>query len=367
MKFKVSDLKKFSGRGLTGLRNLGNSCYMNSILQCLSHTYELHGFLEDLGKGEIPLNEKSDTILLNEFQQLHALMWSTNCTIAPAGFFSKFQSIAKIKNYDHFVGLHQNDATEFLQFVLDTFHDALKRPVIIEIEGGALNEMDKIAVFAFEMMKSMYEKEYSPIIENFFNIQVTRILDIKDGRPDLTTILSVRTEPMMLINLPIPTPRFVEQNHRYRRITNPNLTIYDCFDFYTLPEVMAGDNQWYNDATKTKQDVARQTSFFQFAEILVIDLKRFSNHYTKNQMAVDFPLTDLDLSPYVIANNGNKYIYDLYAICNHYGGLHGGHYTAFVKVANEQWMLFNDDRVQPVPEDKVKTPAAYCLFYRKKN
>jgi ubiquitin C-terminal hydrolase len=366
MKFLLTDLKQFSDRGLTGLRNLGNTCYMNSILQCLSHTYELHEFLQKMSRGEIHMNEKIDSILLHEFEKLHTLMWSKNCTVSPAGFHSRFQSIAKVKNYDQFVGMHQNDATEFLQFALDTFHDALKRPVSIEITGTVSNEMDKIAKSSYEMIKTMYEKEYSPIIENFFNIQVTRILDMKEGRPDLSTILSIRSEPMMLINLPIPTPRFVEQNHRYRGITNPALTIYDCFDFYTLPEVMSGDNQWFNEETNKKQDVARQTSFFQFADILVIDLKRFSNHYTKNYMQVDFPMMNLDLSHYVIANNGNKFVYDLYAVCNHYGGLQGGHYTACVKVGGERWMIFNDEQIHPIPEEKVKTPAAYCLFYRRR-
>jgi ubiquitin C-terminal hydrolase len=367
MKFVLTDIKKFSDKGLTGIRNLGNTCYMNSIIQCLSHTYELHDLLDTIRVGKEYLNDSVETVMVVEFQKLHSLMWSQNCIVSPAGFHSKFQTLAKIKKYDQFIGTHQNDATEFLQFVLDTFHDGLKRSVKIKIEGEVMNEMDKIAKTSYEMIKSMYEKEYSPIIDNFFNIQVTRILDMKEGRPDLTTIYSIRPEPMMIISLPIPTARFVEQNHRYRGITNPALTIYDCFDFYTLPEVMAGDNQWFNEATGKKQDVARQTSFFQFGNILVIDLRRFLNHYTKNQMSVDFPLTDLDLSRYVIANDGRKFVYDLYGVSNHYGGLHGGHYTAFVKVGGDKWHLFNDEQVSQIPETKVKSPAAYCLFYRKKN
>lgn len=69
-------------------------------------------------------------------------------------------------------------------------------------------------------------------------------------------------------------------------------------------------------------------------------LKRFTySRYLKNKIDtfVNFPIHDLDLSKYVKNENGQSYLYELYAVSNHYGGLGGGHYTAYAKVSDFDW------------------------------
>ena len=66
--------------------------------------------------------------------------------------------------------------------------------------------------------------------------------------------------------------------------------------------------------------------------------------------------------------NKDSYKYDLYGVCNHMGGVMGGHYTAFVCNSENQWLHCNDRTVDIVPNpDAIISPMAYCLFYRKKN
>ncbi len=90
------------------------------------------------------------------------------------------------------------------------------------------------------------------------------------------------------------------------------------------------------------------------------------NNIKKNQIMVDFPLKQLDLSKYVIGYDKSSYVYDLYAVCNHSGSVSGGHYTSFVKNANDKWYHYNDTNVTEVTiEEQIKTPKAYCFFYRK--
>lgn len=88
---------------------------------------------------------------------------------------------------------------------------------------------------------------------------------------------------------------------------------------------------------KTPRQASKKLDLWRLPEILVIHLKRFSyDHYFKNKLEtlVDFPLYDLDISAYITqCRDQLSSRYMLYAISNHYGGLGGGHYTAFVQVS----------------------------------
>jgi ubiquitin C-terminal hydrolase len=102
---------------------------------------------------------------------------------------------------------------------------------------------------------------------------------------------------------------------------------------------------------------------------LIITLKRFEtrgNRIERINDVVDFPLTGLDLSTYVEGYRANKYIYNLYAVCNHIGGPSGGHYTAFVKNASaDKWIHYDDSTVSVIENTaSIVSPMAYCLFYR---
>ena len=63
--------------------------------------------------------------------------------------------------------------------------------------------------------------------------------------------------------------------------------------------------------------------------------------------------------------NGKKIIYDLYAVSNHFGGLDGGHYTAYCKnPVNQKWYNFDDSDVSSLRSSETNTKAAYVLFYK---
>jgi len=57
-------------------------------------------------------------------------------------------------------------------------------------------------------------------------------------------------------------------------------------------------------------------------------------------------------------------IYDLYAVSNHYGSLHGGHYTAFgLNAMSNKWYDFNDSSFSSVSNlNEIVSPGAYLLF-----
>ena len=114
---------------------------------------------------------------------------------------------------------------------------------------------------------------------------------------------------------------------------------------------------------------------------MIIQLKRFAQRHTKTQVQnveyttiyqekidcpVHFPLTDLDVRPYVLTQQREEkeVLYDLFGVSNHYGNLNGGHYTAYVRnFLSKKWYCMNDSLCEEISADQVVSPAAYLLFF----
>jgi ubiquitin carboxyl-terminal hydrolase 8 len=340
------------GKGLTGLANLGNTCFINSCMQVLSHTHKLNDFFNNNGgnyreKLSVYHNKEYllDSKLLVEWDNLRKLMWQKDQLISPGGFVKAVQSVAKHKKIDIFSGYAQNDLPEFLLFILDTFHNGMRREVDMVINGQSISKTDKMAVKCYEMMKAMYSKEYSEMLDIFYGIHVSKIE--KGGE-----LMSIKPEPYFIIDIPIQM--------------KTGLTIYNCFEKYCSGEKLEGENGWFNEKTNKKEDVVQTIVFWSLPEILVLDLKRFTPDGRKIQVPLNIETDELDLSKFVEGYGKEQYKYELYGVCNHSGGTLGGHYTATIRVTNNEWYLFNDTNVSKIEFDGKNNTSGYCLFYRKK-
>ena len=150
----------YCNKGLSGLANLGNTCFINSCIQIISHTYELNNFLENENNYKKKLKNKCDTVMFIEWNNLRKLLWEKNCIISPEKFIKTVQKVAEKKNIEIFTGYSQNDISEFLLFLIDCFHNSLAREIKINITGQPENETDQLAINCFNMVKNMYTKEY---------------------------------------------------------------------------------------------------------------------------------------------------------------------------------------------------------------
>jgi ubiquitin carboxyl-terminal hydrolase 8 len=370
---------QYNDKGITGLANLGNTCFINACIQCLSHTYELNDFLSK-GEGEYKkhLNNKPESVLLVEWDDLRKMMWSQNCVISPGRFINTVQRIAKITNRDLFTGWSQNDLPEFLLFLFDSFHNALTREVIMDIKGNIKTKKDEMGKACYEMMKTQYTKDYSEFLNIFFGLHVSVLTPATEkGKevaasnpvpdPECLNYLSLRPEPYMLIHLPIPSKEEVSI-----RNADKNVTLFHCFEKQCECELLQGENAWFNEKENKKQDVHKRMLFWSLPNIMIIDIKRFitsmNGRSKKNQQFIDIPINNVDFSKYVEGYAKETYIYDLYAICNHHGQIDGGHYSATIKNSNGKWYNFNDTQVTEiiVNDNIISGNTPYCLFYRKK-
>jgi ubiquitin carboxyl-terminal hydrolase 8 len=290
-----------------------------------------------------------DTNILKEWNDLRSVMWSGNGVVSPNKFVHNVHEIAKIKNKEIFTGWAQNDMPEFLLFMIECIHNSLSRGVTIKISGKKENKLDEVAVKCYSMLQDVYSKEYSEIMDLFFGIYMSEISS-KDG----TKVHVIKPENFFILDLPVLDGNAIASN------------LYECFDIFTKVEHLEGDNAWFNESTGKKEDIKKRITFWNFPKILVIALKRFSPDGTqKLNSMIQFPLENLDLSKYVTGYSASSYKYNLYGICNHSGGVMGGHYTSFVKHIDDKWIHFNDTRVETVDNPQnIITPLAYCLFYR---
>ena len=154
-------------------------------------------------------------------------------------------------------------------------------------------------------------------------------------------------------------------------IEDNNITLNDCLTLFNIEENLESGNEWLCNVCKNRVNARKKLDFFYLPKILCICLSRFKktedDDYIKDQRFVDFPLKDLNMNKYMIFNDGKNYIYDIFAVCEHYGGREGGHYTAICKNIDGEWYSYDDSVCSHSSKDNVCTRSAYILFYRRKD
>uniref|UniRef100_A0A8K9WRW7 ubiquitinyl hydrolase 1 n=1 Tax=Oncorhynchus mykiss TaxID=8022 RepID=A0A8K9WRW7_ONCMY len=194
--------------------------------------------------------------------------------------------------------------------------------------------------------------------------------------------------------------RVQQQQH----LQQHSCTLDECFQLYTKEEQLAPDDAWKCPHCKQLQQGMVKMSLWTLPDILILHLKRFrqvGERRNKLSTQVRFPLAGLDMAPHVVKRSQSMrnlgdlgpwpptwkqpegsshhishpdmalppdFLYDLYAVCNHHGGMHGGHYTAYCRNSVDgQWYSYDDSSVDLVPEEEVCTRGAYILFYQRRN
>ncbi|XP_018012324.1 ubiquitin carboxyl-terminal hydrolase 4 isoform X3 [Hyalella azteca] len=334
--------------GLVGLRNIGNTCFLNSVTQCLSNTRCLLEYLVKEGYSS-DINTSLSTMkgdLIRAFGNLISEMWTegdSNRALNTGPFKTQIQKFAPT-----FTGYQQHDAQEFLRKLLEGLHEDVNRvtvrprPIHTDIDDDLSDDQK-----AMESWKRYLRFDDSKIV-NMFVGQLKSSLQCSH-----CSHTSVTFDPFWDLSLPIP-PK------------TGTVRLNQCLDLFTKEEVMDGDERPTCSKCKERRKMTKSFSIQKFPQVLVLHLKRFSpteRWRGKLSCTVEFPVENLDLSKYA-SSSRSSCNYNLIGVANHSGTTYSGHYTAFCRHPYSlQWHEYNDSRVTPIPARRVCSSEAYVLFY----
>jgi ubiquitin C-terminal hydrolase len=352
---------------LLGIDNIGNTCYINSLTQCLINTESFRLLLLDdnnlkmiyyniLNKNKnLIKNDSVDitkmNVILNNKISYHLIRlfnnYINNKKINPRNYIDTI-----CKNSDIFELGQEDDVQELYILLINKFKEELKDEIEIDLNKniieiyGSLEITDEIKD-KLENLKKEINKDFSRVTTPFLSISDTVI------KCECEYIAHTFDIPIQLqLNLIKKDKEFIDIN--------------DCLDDY-FNEIICEEFK----CTKCNQitEVKKKEQIWLPPQILVIHLKRFvtsinNGIYNQKKIHTNVIYEEiLDMSKYII-NKSREYKYELYAISNHYGTMNNGHYYSYIK-KNNIWYNFNDEKVSKLNNnDHINNEYAYLLFYR---
>lgn len=317
----VLDWKKITPIG-SGLVNLGNTCFMNSVLQCLTYCPPLVNYL--LGDNEHSRQSCSNFCMACLLScHIKRCFENTGSSVRPFQIAQKLKAIAR-----HFQFGRQEDAHEYLRHLIDS----MCRTSVSSFESRQQTKLDSC---------SKETTAFNQIFGGYLRSQVT-CLECHTKSDTFDHFMDFMLEVKNVISVEKALERF------------------------TRSESLQDDNAYKCPKCKKRTSATKRFSVHQAPNIATIQLKRFEyNRFFGGKITkhISFPEM-LDLRPYMSDTKGERIMYRLNAVLVHFGSsCNSGHYYCFVRNSNGSWFLMDDTRVSSVGLNHVLNQNAYILFY----
>lgn len=369
-----------------GLRNIGSTCYVNTLIQCLSVCDKFILFLLnniEKYKERLLTNKKESNYLIIELMSIYKSLVIDGNSLIP----KRFIKCLSIKfNYINIYS--QNDIHEILLMIINRLNEEINykeneikfhfNKLLLDskkelLENDNENDNENYNIMKEICLKQWYnlhKKEYSEIIDLFYGHQISQIVC---GH---CNYIHHNHEYFNSINLELPTQmpviELISNSELSKKISK---TLYDCLNEYTNSIILNNNKgniiEWKCDKCNHKEKSEKIIKFWDLPPVLAINLKRFNvinNNLYKNNIEIIIPF-ELDCKKYILNKQSDifknkKYV--LKSIGLHYGNIRGGHYVSVIRKSNKNindWLIIDDENIMEIKKEDIPMKNAYMLFY----
>ncbi|XP_045925330.1 ubiquitin carboxyl-terminal hydrolase 42 isoform X3 [Micropterus dolomieu] len=299
-----------------GLQNMGNTCFLNSALQCLTYTPPFANYMLTREHSKT-CHEPGFCMMCTMQNHIIQVFANSGNVIKPIGVLNELKRIAK-----HFRYGSQEDAHEFLRYTVDAMQKSC-------LPGTKLDRQTQATTFIHQVFGGYLRSRVKCL-------NCKAVSDTFDPFLDIT--LEIKTAP----------------------------SVSKALEQFVKPEQLDGENAYKCTKCKKMVTASKRFTIHRNSNVLTLSLKRFAN-FSGGKITKDVKYPEyLDLRPFMSQSQGDPQVYGLYAVLVHSGfSCHAGHYFCYIKASNGQWYQMNDSSVSVSDIRSVLNQQAYVLFYIK--